>query len=184
MRQRFLVLLTAVVFAIAACTGSDDAATTATHEQATDEPAVSPTTTDTAPVNASVTITTEIHFAFYQDSWVRGDGTFTVTEGADQLGCAEGIFSEQAVEPSRTVVKTMTCTSGPRAGDFSLTMSVAPRFEPASVAAAGSPVDWTITDSSDAFEGMTGGGECRFVWRGWLDGEEILTGTIHLESPA
>lgn len=179
MHQRLFLLLAAGVVAISACSGDDAAMTEPrTSESATTTPATNATGTE-----GPVTIATVISFPFSDESWDRGKGTFTVIEGADVLGCAEGTFSETPVEPRYSVVKTMTCTSGPRVGDFAITMSVTPRFEPANkVGDLGRPDAWTITDASGDFEQLTGSGDVRFGWTGWIDGEEELTGTIQIDS--
>ena len=85
-------------------------------------------------------------------------GTFEVTEGADALGCSSGTFIDEFVA-NDSVLKVMTCTSGPNDGTFTAD------FDPSGL--------WSIVDPTGDFEGLTGSGVFSAV-----DNVETFTGDI------
>ena len=98
----------------------------------------------TGSTASSVEITTEIDFREEPFS-----GTFEVTEGADDLGCAAGTFVDGARHEE--IEKTFTCADGSREGTFAA-LIVLPTEE-------GEQTPWRVVAATEDFTGLEGDGE-------------------------
>jgi hypothetical protein len=112
-------------------------------------------------------------------------GEFTAAEGADLLGCREGMFSGGS-QTDGVVSATLTCDDGDRSGTFVLS------FEPVPVAYTATPEipehfagPWTIDSGTGDYELLSGAGT--MVGAGvfpFLGIERWFTGTISYSAPA
>ena len=121
-----------------------------------------------------VTIETQISFAEFPFS-----GTFKVTEGKGLLGCSAGTFVDHpsGIEPPAKgdIAKIFTCTKGGH-GTFTA------NFQPTRMPGPGDQNGhWNITDATDDFAGLRGGGDFSVTSTGPDSGTETLTGVVHYE---
>jgi hypothetical protein len=131
-----------------------------------------------------VTIETEINFASFPFS-----GTFSVTEGAGTLGCADGTF----VDIPRSsglgqIEKQFACTSGAAAGDELLvlfkndcTFLSHGTFQCRPGSGYLGQGQWMVLSGTGYFGDLHGSGDLVVVRNGDT-GEETLTGKIVVES--
>lgn len=101
-------------------------------------------------------------------------GEFTITEGADVVGCSTGRFFNTDQDDG-SVSSTLTCESGPGEGDLKL------QFEPTLVEGQEDEFEgsWTFTAGTGDFNGLEGGGELsalRDISVGTID--QTLTGDV------
>ena len=117
-----------------------------------------------APTSGPITIELEPDFTTRPVA-----GPFTVTEGADILGCSSGTFVDTIDEVAVEVTQLMTC-SGPNTGTFTIV------FDPADSGAelGDPPTPWRILDGFDDFAGLQGEGG---FWHTHPDGEETSMST-------
>ena len=114
---------TVLALGVAGCGGSDD-------EEGTQE--------------GPVTITTDVDFTS-----LPYEGTFEVSEGADELGCSSGTFVDE--EAGDGVNKVSRCADGERSGTFTI------YFEPPADERVSSP--WRVVAATGDFSGLEGEGD-------------------------
>ena len=124
--------------------------------------------------SSPVTIVTDISFAQFPFS-----GTFKVVEGREALGCSRGTFVDHpsGFEPPAQgdIAKIFTCTKGGH-GTFTA------NFQPTRMPGPGDQNGhWNITDATDDFAGLRGGGDFSVTSTGPDSGTETLTGVVHYE---
>lgn len=108
---------------------------------------------DDTPKEGPVTIANQVDFTFRPVT-----GTFEVTEGADVLGCSSGSFQDSG-SPNEGVARVYTCEAGSNEGSFTSDVSF--------LAEANTESDsgtWTISEGSDDFVGLQGGGDWSIVY--------------------
>jgi hypothetical protein len=101
-------------------------------------------------------------------------GTFEVTEGADVLQCSSGTFVDGRVNQANHL-RVFTCESGPNEGTFTAIFTINdPPTGPGDDNGA-----WNVSEGSDDFVGLQGGGEWSAVNTGDLpESVETWTGDI------
>jgi len=110
---------------------------------------------EAAVSGASITIETVVDFAAEP-----AEGTFEVTDGAEQLGCASGALVETGGNDG--IQNAFSCDDGAREGTFALVWTI--------VDGADGPGDvngpWMVGDASGDYTGLIGEGD----WSGTSDG--------------
>src|SRR5262245_55495506 len=114
-------------------------------------------------------------------------GTFTVSEGSDDLGCSSGTFVDTPVRQSvrgtlPTIVRNvLTCTDGDRRGSFVTRFPTSRRFWLSASAASTEPgvTHWRFEGGTDDFTGIEGSGDLSLK----IDGDNFagiatLTGNV------
>lgn len=101
-------------------------------------------------------------------------GDFTVTQGADVVGCSAGRFFNTPLDDDE-VSSTLTCESGPGEGDLKV------QFEPSLVEGQEDEFEgpWSFAAGTGDFTGLEGGGELsalRDISVGTID--QTLTGEV------
>lgn len=127
----------------------------------------------TKPVGP-VTINTMIDFTVFPFS-----GTFTVSEGAELLGCSAGTFRDVPAGgfSAGAIRKTFTCTAGANSGS-TFTVSFRPTPAPGPGDANG---HWQVVAGTGGFANLRGQGDFSVVFTTPTTGAETLTGTIHFD---
>lgn len=152
-RRVCLAVFCVVAVGASACSGdsSDDSAAETTAPPPTTETTLPPPS-DT-PKEGPVTIANQVDFNFRPVT-----GTFEVTEGADILGCSSGSFAD-AGTPTDGIQRVYTCDSGPNDGSFTASFNFL--AEELTVSDSGT---WSISEGSDDFVGLQGGGDWSIVY--------------------
>lgn len=120
-----------------------------------------------------VTINTVIDFSEFPF-----EGTFTVTQGSQLLGCSAGTFVDIPAGgfSAGAIRKTFTCTTGANAGS-----SFTVQFRPAPVPGSGDANGhWQVLSGTGGFENLRGSGDFSVTFSPTEPtGFETLTGAIH-----
>lgn len=131
-----------------------------------------------SPPQDAVTIFTNISFEF---PYI---GTFTVVEGAEELGCSSGTFVDHPagfLPPSKgNVAKIFTCNTD---GSGTFTVNFQPSaYKPGPGTANG---HWNITEATGDFVGLHGQGafsvDVVFENGNLVSGEETIKGFLHYD---
>jgi hypothetical protein len=124
------------------------------------------------PTSGTVTIEAEADF-----STRPVVGTFTVTEGADILGCSNGTYEDTYDVVTKEVDKVMTC-SEPKTGAFTIV------FDPDGYDTGPGEQNgpWRILDGSADFAELHGEGDFSMVTNGPDTGVETYTGDVEYTS--
>ncbi len=146
------------------------------------------TTTSTTAAVDRVTIEGTIDVDLVDGELIdgTGTGTFVVTEGAETLGCSSGTIEEVYFFQAQ-VTRVMTCTSGTRAGAFTIG---------ANGQMDGSLSEWEIEAATGDFVGLSGSGPYDgrdvfldeesfgnpiYVWVPQSEYSDSMTGSIDFE---